>query len=232
MELTRDNEGELEECVVTRCEQQDSLLQERGEGICPLEADRDEVSPVELCEVEWASAVDGYTRSLGGMEAPGPLVVARIPSVVVPVRVLTSVAKCVLKRAQSISKMACVSKRPCVRKTACVKETPCVREARCVKETAGVTETTCVRERYEREMAVGMRENETATACLSVMVRCVSVMAHRSACVCWRRRRHQTRDKGQVAAVAVSRTVPGLHSSERDVCAVLRTRPPRARLRK
>ena len=85
MELVRDNEGELGECPVTRCKQQDSLLMERGEGICPLEADHDQVGPVELCELEGASAVDGYTRSLGGMEAPGPLVVARIPSVVVSV---------------------------------------------------------------------------------------------------------------------------------------------------
>ena len=99
-----------------------------------------------------------------------------------------------------------------------------------MKETAGVTETTCVRERYDGEMAVGMRE--TATACPGVMVSYVSVVARRSVCVEWRRRRHQTKDKGRVAAVAVSRTVPDLHSSARDVRAVLRTRPPRARLRK
>ena len=99
-----------------------------------------------------------------------------------------------------------------------------------MKETAGVTETTCVRERYDGEMAVGMRE--TATACPGVMVRCVSVMAHRSACVEWRRRRHQTRDKGRVAAMAVLVTVPDLHGSEREVRAVLRTRLPRARLHK
>ena len=83
VELVRDNEGELGECLVTRCKQLDSLLQERRETLCSLEADHDEVSPVVLCEVEWASAVNGYTRSLGGMEAPGPLVVAQIPSVVV-----------------------------------------------------------------------------------------------------------------------------------------------------
>ena len=87
----------------------------------------------------------------------------------------------------------------------------------------------CVRERYEREMAVGMRE--TATACPSVMVRRVSFMARRSACVKWRRRQHQTRDKGRVAAVAVLVTVPDLHGSAREVRAVFRTRPPRARLR-
>ena len=70
---------------MTRCKQLDSLLQERGEGICPLEADHDKVGPVELCEVEGPSAVEGCMRSLGGMEAPGPLVVARMPSVNVPV---------------------------------------------------------------------------------------------------------------------------------------------------
>ena len=171
-----------------------------------LEADRDQVGPVELCELEGASAVDGYTRSLGGMETPGALVVARIPSVVVPVCVLTSVAKCVLKRAHS------VGERLCVRETACVRETHCVRE------------TACVREWYDREMAVGMREHTTACPSESVMVRCVSVMARGSACVEWRRRRHQTRDKGHAAAVAVSSTTSDLHSSAREVRAVLRTR--------
>ena len=52
-------------------------------------------------ELEGASAVDECTWSLGGMEAPEPLVVALIPSVNVPVCVVskcvfTSVAKCVL----------------------------------------------------------------------------------------------------------------------------------------
>ena len=46
MELARDHEGELAECLVTQCEQLDSLLQERGEGMCPLEADHDQVGPV------------------------------------------------------------------------------------------------------------------------------------------------------------------------------------------
>ena len=93
-ELARDNEGELGECLVTRCKQPDRLLQEQREGICPLEADRDEVSPVELCEVEGASAVDRCTPSLGGKETPGPLEVAQIPSANVPVCVVTSVEKC------------------------------------------------------------------------------------------------------------------------------------------
>ena len=73
-EVVEDNGGELAECVETRCRQRGSLLRERGEGVCPLEADRDQVGSVVLSEFEGASAVDGCTRSLGGMEAPGALV--------------------------------------------------------------------------------------------------------------------------------------------------------------
>ena len=228
------------------------------------------MSPVVPSELGGASATNRYTRSLGVMEALGPPVVARIPSVVVPVCVFTSVEKCVLQRAHSVGERLCVkettcvketpsvsnmvcvsdmtsgSEKACVRETPCVSETPCMEKARCVKETACVsemacvserrgvketpcvTETTCVRERYEREMTVGMREN--ATACPSVMEWCVSVVTRRCAWVEWRRRRRQ-RDKGRVAAVAVLGTAPGLHSSEREVRAVLHTSPPRARLR-
>ena len=88
----------MAERVVTRCEQLDGLLQERGEGVCPLEAVYDQVGPVVLRGVEGASAVDGCTPSLGGMEAPEPIEVARIPGVDVPVCVYTSVVKCVLQR--------------------------------------------------------------------------------------------------------------------------------------
>ena len=63
--------------------------------------------------------MDGYTRSLGGMETPGALVVARIPSANVPVCVLTSVAICVLKRTQSVSNMVCVGEMACE----CMRET-------------------------------------------------------------------------------------------------------------
>jgi len=76
-EVARDHGGELADCFVTRCEQLDSLLQERRERLCSLEAIHDQLSPVELCELEGASAVDRYTRSLGVMEAPGTLVVTR-----------------------------------------------------------------------------------------------------------------------------------------------------------
>ena len=68
-----DHGGELADCVVTRCEQLNSLLMERRETLCSLEAIHDQVGPVELCELEGASAVDGCTRSLGGMEAREPL---------------------------------------------------------------------------------------------------------------------------------------------------------------
>jgi len=60
------------------------------------------------------SAVNGYTRSLGGMEAQGLLVVTQIPEVIVPVCVVecmsgTSVSKCVPEGRYSVSVMACVS---------------------------------------------------------------------------------------------------------------------------
>ena len=45
-ELARDHEGELGECRVTRYKQLDSLLQERRETLCSLEADHDQVGPV------------------------------------------------------------------------------------------------------------------------------------------------------------------------------------------
>ena len=86
-ELARDHEGELAECLVTRYKQQDGPLQERGEGMCPLEADHDQVSPVVPSELGGVSATNGYTRSLGVMKTPGALVVAQIPSANVPVSV-------------------------------------------------------------------------------------------------------------------------------------------------
>ena len=84
-----------------------------------------------------------------------------------------------------------------------------------------------MRSLYVREMTVGMREH--AAACPSVMMYCVSVVARRSAWVECRRRRHQTRDEGRVAAVVISKTAPGLHGGEREVRAVLRMRQPRTR---
>ena len=78
IQVARDNGGELAQRVETRCEQLGSLPRERGEGVCPLEADRDQAGPVVPREVEGRSAADGCTRSLGGMKTPGALEVARI----------------------------------------------------------------------------------------------------------------------------------------------------------
>jgi len=162
---------------VTQCKQPDSLLQERGEGLSPLEADHDQVGPVELCEVEGVSAVDECTPSLGVMEAPGTLVVARIPSVNVPVCVVskcvfTSVAKCVLKITHSVSERLCVKQTARVGEIAslsekvCVDETPCMKGTPYANETPRVKETACVREKV----------CVTGTACVSGMV-CVGEMA-------------------------------------------------------
>ena len=76
---------------MTRCGQLDSLLQERRETLCSLEAIHDQVGPVELCGVEGTSAVDRCTRSLGGVKALEPPVVARFPSAIVPVCVVKGV---------------------------------------------------------------------------------------------------------------------------------------------
>ena len=110
VELRVDNVVELVGCFVTRCEHQDGLLKEQRETVCSLEADRDEVSPVEPCEVEGMSDVNGYTWSLGGMGTPGLLVVARIPKVIVPVCVVKSVSGASVPEGKyGVSNMACVS---------------------------------------------------------------------------------------------------------------------------
>ena len=97
-----DNGGELAERVETWCGQRDSLLRERRETLCSLEADHDQVGSVVLCDVEGMSAANGCTRSLGGMEAPGALEVVRIPGVIVP---SVSVPVCV------VSTCVCVHER-------------------------------------------------------------------------------------------------------------------------
>ena len=51
-EVVEDHGGELTERVETRCGQLVGLLRERGEVVCPLEADRDQVSSVVLSEFE------------------------------------------------------------------------------------------------------------------------------------------------------------------------------------
>ena len=122
-QLARDNGGELAERVGTRCEQLGSLPRERGEGVCPLEADHGQVDSVVPREVEGMSAADGCAPSLGGKKTPGALVVARIPSVSVPV--------CVVMNAT-----LCATETPCMEETLCLdetpSETPCVPEPSCV----------------------------------------------------------------------------------------------------
>ena len=177
---------------------------------------------------------------MGGVEAPEPIVVARIPSVVtsvVPVRVFTSVPKCVLPSTPCVSEGVCVTETPCVSETPCASGRSCVSRTTCAPERARVSEarcvrgTACVRSLCEREMTVGMREHAAASPSVSVMEWCVSVVTRGCAWIEWRRRRRQTKDKGRVAAVAVLGTAPGLHGGEREVRAVLRMKQPRARLR-
>ena len=69
-EVVEDHGGELAERVGTRCRQLGSLLQERGEGVCPLEAVYDQVGSVVPSGVEGASAANGCTRSLRGYGGP------------------------------------------------------------------------------------------------------------------------------------------------------------------
>ena len=126
-QVVEDNGGELAEHVGTRCEQLGSLPREQRETLCPLEADHDQVGSVVPRRVEGMSAVDGCTRSLGGMETPGAVVVARVPVVIVPSVsvpvcvvtsvvpvcvvsrcVYTSVAKCVLQRKHRAGERRCV----------------------------------------------------------------------------------------------------------------------------
>ena len=74
-EVARFNGGELAQRVETRCRQLVSLLWERREMLCSLEADLDQVSSVVSNEVEGMSAANRCTPRLGGLEAPGALVV-------------------------------------------------------------------------------------------------------------------------------------------------------------
>ena len=107
VEIGRDNGVELVECIGTRCEHQDSLLQEQREMVNSLEVDCDQVGPVRPNEVEWVSDANGFVQSLGGMETPGFLVVTRISDVIVPECVVECMS--VLKCVQNASDIACVS---------------------------------------------------------------------------------------------------------------------------
>ena len=154
-----DNGGGLEQRVETRCEQLGGLPRERRETLCPLEAGCDQVDSVVPREVEGKSAANGCTPSLGGMETPGALVVARVPSVsVVPVCVVTSVPVCVSVSAppsvnETLSETTCVSGvvtsvPECVlSSTPCVRGAPQAEEAACAQKTARVCgQPACVSE--------------------------------------------------------------------------------------
>ena len=123
----RDSEGqwgELAERVGTRCEQLGVLPREPGEGVCPLEAGHGQVDSVVPREVEGVSAVDGCTRSLGGVKTPGALVEARIPRVSVPVCVVASVVPvCVVSRCvfTSVLNACCDARIPGVKGVVCEK---------------------------------------------------------------------------------------------------------------
>ena len=186
IERVRDNGGGLAERVGTRCEQLGVLPREKGEGVCPLEAGHDQADSVVPREVEGVRAADGCTQSLGGIETPGALVVARIPRVCVPVCVVasvvpvsvvpvcvvsrcvyTSVWKCVLRRTHTGSKRACVratpSETPCADET--LSEPPCATVPPCMRETLCVP--TCV------SKTPGMSEAPCASGVVASVPACV-----------------------------------------------------------
>ena len=109
VEIGKDNGVELEERIGTRCEHQDSLLQEQREMVGSLEVDCDQVGPVGPNEVE--RDANGSMQSLWGVEASGSLVRTPTPDVIVPDVI---VPQCVSgagvsKGVQNASVMACVS---------------------------------------------------------------------------------------------------------------------------
>ena len=64
-EVVEDNGGELAERVETRCRQLDGRLQERGEGVFPLEATHDQVSSVVPSGVYGRVLLTGARRAWG-----------------------------------------------------------------------------------------------------------------------------------------------------------------------
>ena len=62
----RDIKVEHVECFETQCKGQINLPQKQRETICSLEADRDEVSPVRLCEVERLHGAKEHMPNFGG----------------------------------------------------------------------------------------------------------------------------------------------------------------------
>ena len=132
--------------------------------------------------------------------------------------VVTSVPGCVLPSTPCVNETLRVSAPACVSGMVCVSETARVSERPSVKGTA------CVRSLYVREMTVGMREHATASPGVSVMECSLSVVTCRCAWIEWRRRWRQ-RNESRVAAVVAMGTVPGWHSSEREVRTVPGTSP-------
>ena len=138
------------------------------------------------------------------MEAPGALVVARVPGVIVP---SVTVPVCVVKgvsETPSVEETPCMSETPCVEETPCVSGvvasvpecvlpgTPCVKgapqaeEAACAAETARVCEQPCGSE----ARCVNETPRVSAPACVGSMVcvseaRCVSERpcVRKTACV-------------------------------------------------
>ena len=144
IEIARDNGGELAERVGTRCEQLGGLPRERGEGVCPLEAGHDQVDSVVPRGVEGMSAANGCTRSLGGMETPGALEMARIPSVIVPECVVKGVSETPCARATPCASGVFVSVPECVLpSTPCVKGAPQAEGRGCEGNGTRVRSTVC-----------------------------------------------------------------------------------------
>ena len=124
----------------------------------------------------------------------------------------------------------------CVNPHVCVSGVVCVSEARVSERPCvGCVRTVCVRSLYTREMSVAMSEHAAVSPGVGMngnLVVCSLSLVVRGSLSAWREWRLRLRlDKCRVAAVVVIGTVPGLHGSARVVCAVPRTRPPRARLR-
>ena len=71
VEVGGTNEVEHGECFVTRFEHQVNLPQEQTEMVSSLEADRDQMGPVEPYEVERVNDANGSMQSLGGGRDPG-----------------------------------------------------------------------------------------------------------------------------------------------------------------
>ena len=66
IEMVKDVNIELVECFEIRCKSQDNLPQEQRETISSLETDRNQVSPVSLCEVEQLHDTKEYMPSFRG----------------------------------------------------------------------------------------------------------------------------------------------------------------------